>query len=305
MSMLSMDVELAQRNHAVEVIGSIEQRLHADHPGRILCSRDASVVAVQAELTNLIPAEFAGVTRVFMPFAPVMPSDGTGRFSAYTSRLSRGATVAEHSLVHADHALKVVISGSITFQGQVLTAGDWLWIPGGKSYSFTAEKFGAVVFTVLPCVGETSEVDPYLGSFIQIDEVDAVLKRQAASDFITSRDPGLAEAISSLRDLRIVAEQADGVEHRVLPFAPHMPVAPATDGRFFAWMSLLEPHTRVPRHSHPLERIADFKVVVNGSIHSRGRELTAGDWLWAPTDGSYEFTAGESGALLLAGWPWN
>ena len=84
-----------------------------------------------------------------------------------------------------------------------------------------------------------------------------------------------------------------------------MPTAPSTDGRFFAWLSVLAPDVVVPRHTHPLEKIADFKVVVNGSIHAKGRELVQGDWLWAPTGGSYEFTAGPAGALLVAGWPWN
>jgi hypothetical protein len=54
-----------------------------------------------------------------------------------------------------------------------------------------------------------------------------------------------------------------------------------------------------------LERIADFKLVISGSIHCKGQELTAGDWLWAPSGETYEFTAGDNGGLLVAGWPWN
>jgi len=297
-----LDAELAQRNHAVGMIASIAGNFPES---RVLCSRDARVVAAWPTLTDLIPAEFPGVTRHFLPLAPPMPSDGTGRFSAYTSRLAGGATVAEHSLTGSDHALKVVISGSIVFRGQTLTAGDWLWIAGGESYTYTAESFGASVFTILPCVGETAESSRFATGFDRIDGVDEMLRAQAAGDFVTSRDPGLREAVATLRDLSLVAEQTPGVEHTVLPFAPHMPTAPSTDGRFFAWLSVLEPGTVVPRHTHPLENIADFKVVVNGSIHSKGRELVQGDWLWAPTGGSYEFTSGTSGALLVAGWPWN
>lgn len=305
MTTTHLETEIAQRNRAVEVILSVTEQFRTDAEKKILCSRDDFVAALRPTLRNLIPADFPGITRWFLPFAPPMPADGTGRFSAYTSRLGSGAKVAEHSLSGSDYALKIVISGSITFQDRTLTAGDWLWIPGGESYSYAADSYGATVFTILPCVGETAETSRYVPGFDRIDRVEEMLRRQAGGDFVTSRDDGLRETVSALRDLRLVAEEADGVEHTVLPFAPHMPVEPATDGRFFAWLSLLDPGTVVPRHTHPLEKIADFKVVVNGTIHCRGRELGPGDWLWAPTGGSYEFSAGRTGTLLVAGWPWN
>ncbi|MEV0688165.1 hypothetical protein AB0I35_30280 [Nocardia sp. NPDC050378] len=305
MTTAPIDAELAQRNHAVDVIASIGENFPDRTSNQILCSRDSEVIAAKSAMMDLIPADFPGITRLFMPFAPQMPADGTGRFSAYTSRLRGGATVAEHSLVGSDYALKVVISGSIVFRGRTLTAGDWLWIPGGASYSYTAESLGAMVFTILPCVGETAETSRYTAEFDRIDEIDRLIRQQAAGEFITSRDPFLLETATTLRDLRLIVEEADGVDHHVLPFAPHMPTEPSTDGRFFAWLSMLEPGAVVPRHTHPLEKIADFKVVVNGSIHCKGHELIPGDWLWAPTGGSYEFSAGPAGALLVAGWPWN
>jgi quercetin dioxygenase-like cupin family protein len=298
--------EIAQRNSAVQVI----DRLSTSLGGGVLCSRDPAVMSVRDELTDLIPAEFEGVTRFFLPIAPKMPGDGVGRFSAYTSTFAPMTSLADQKQSGANYALKLVVAGSVAYDRWTLTAGDWLWIPAGGEYSLTSLELGAVVFTALPSVddsGGQGALEELLESFTRVDEVDALLSSRAGGDFMTSRDPGTREALVSLGDAGPLAERADGVTHRWLPFAPHMPKAtlPVLDGRFFAWLSMLEPGVAIPRHSHGLEKIADIKVVISGSIHCGDRELTAGDWLWAPSGGSYEFTAGTTGALLMGGWPWN
>lgn len=310
-STVALHDDLERRNHAVDVIDSVRDRLESAGSGRVMCSRDPEVVAVAPEMVDLIAADFSGVKRFFLPVAAPMPSDGVGRFAAYTSVLNPGARVSQAVLGGTNYALKVVLSGSITYGDQVLTAADWLWIPAGASYSFAAREMGAVMFTALACVDETPCGDgggvdwaQRVEAFRRVDTVDGLLKMAAGGDFISSRDPGVNEAVAGL-SLDSFAEAGNGVSHLALPFAPRMPRILAADGRFFAWLSALQPHVLIPRHSHELEKLADYKVVISGSIYCKDRELTAGDWLWAPAGGSYSFSVGDKGALLLSGWPHN
>ncbi|GAA2445817.1 hypothetical protein GCM10010191_73450 [Actinomadura vinacea] len=292
------------RDQAVARILSLDV---AEHDA--LCSKDPEVAALRPLMRDLIPADFPGVTRWFLPVAPEMPEAGAGRFAAYLSRLEAGATVSASGPVRSAYVLKVVLTGAVRFEGRTLTAGDWLWVPTDRPYAFTAGDLGAVLFSALPCVAP--EPDASDGAGPALDGLGTSLLSRAARGFVTSRDPGVDAAVRDLAGLGRAtglgdfAERADGVAHRFLPFAPPMPQAPRGSGRFFVWQSLLEPGTRVPRHSHELERLADYKVVISGSLLCAGRELTAGDWLWAPAGESYEFTAGETGALLVAGWPYN
>jgi hypothetical protein len=110
--------------------------------------------------------------------------------------------------------------------------------------------------------------------------------------------------LASLREVAIGDEQVEGARTTVLPFAPQMPRI-EEEGRFFAWISHLRPNVSIPPHSHELERLADFKMVIDGSIICKGHELTEGDWLWVPSGRSYTFEAGDKGAVLISGWPWN
>lgn len=261
----------------------------------VLCSRDPEVIAAKPELTDLIPAHFPGVKRWFLPVGPLMPSDGTGRFSAYTSCLASGAAITPRQLDADIGALKVVVSGSIEFRGRSLTAGDWVWLPAGETYGYRAEKLGSVLFTVLPCVADIENADEFAG----------LPSAVASGTFVTSRDPGVTAATVSLGQLEQHAETGEGVAHSFFPFAPRMPVTDVKDGRFFAWLARIAPDTVIPAHTHDLEKLADFKLVISGSIVGNGRELTAGDWIWAPAGRPYNFTVGEQGALLFNQWPWN
>ena len=287
--------DIDERNSAVKKLDMLIAQLAEKTGSAAFCSRDSDVAAARSELLDLIPAHFSGVTRWFLPVASPMPSDGNGRFSAYTTCLASGAEVAGQKLEASIGALKVVVSGSIAFRGHSLTAGDWIWLPAGEIYGFTAEKFGAVLFTVLPCVPEIETGDRVFG----------LHNADFSGGFVTSRDPSVAGATVSLGQVEQYAERAAGVTHSFFPFAPTMPVTDVEDGRFLAWLARIEPNTAIPAHVHDLEKLADYKLVISGSIVCRGKELTAGDWLWAPAGGAYAFTAGDQGALLLAGWPWN
>lgn len=152
-----------------------------------------------------------------------------------------------------------------------------------------------MLFTVLPCVADIENAD----------EVVGLPNIVASGIFVTSRDPSVTAATVSLEQLEQHVETGEGVAHSFFPFAPHMPVTDVKDGHFITWLARIAPDTVIPTHTLDLEKVADFKLFISGSIFGNGRELTAGDWIWAPAGGSYDFTIGEQGALLLGQWPWN
>lgn len=55
------------------------------------------------------------------------------------------ATFPEHRH-ETNHGLRVIISGSIRYEEKELTAGDWMYVPRGCTYSFTAGEFGCTIF---------------------------------------------------------------------------------------------------------------------------------------------------------------
>jgi hypothetical protein len=44
-----------------------------------------------------------------------------------------------------DRLLRIVLSGSIIYKKLELTVGDWMHVPTGHSYSFTAGRLGCVI----------------------------------------------------------------------------------------------------------------------------------------------------------------
>jgi hypothetical protein len=55
-----------------------------------------------------------------------------------------GVKVPSHSHDEGD-GIRFIAGGSITYEGQELTAGDWMFIPAGESYSFEVGRFGAIM----------------------------------------------------------------------------------------------------------------------------------------------------------------
>jgi quercetin dioxygenase-like cupin family protein len=58
--------------------------------------------------------------------------------------LAPGAEVPQHAHVRSA-VFRLVISGSIVYDGKELKAGDWMYVPQGQSYSFAAGSAGATV----------------------------------------------------------------------------------------------------------------------------------------------------------------
>ncbi|KAH8194470.1 hypothetical protein TruAng_011368 [Truncatella angustata] len=125
----------------------------------VITSRCPGFIAAKPELANLVSPSFEGVKRWVVPMAAITP---------------RTLDAKEIG------ALKVVVSGSIERGGgnHSLTQGDWVWLPAGGEYSFRAEESGAVLFTILPCVADTTDVGEKVG----------LLNKLVDGTFITPRD---------------------------------------------------------------------------------------------------------------------
>jgi hypothetical protein len=66
-------------------------------------------------------------------------------------------TVAEPNVKSPRHShkdgdgIRFVAGGSITYEGKELGAGDWMFIPAGKEYSFQVGPLGAVMCYCYAC----------------------------------------------------------------------------------------------------------------------------------------------------------
>jgi hypothetical protein len=58
-------------------------------------------------------------------------------------------SVPEHS--HDGPGIRFIASGSIGYKGTQLTAGDWMFIPAGKKYTFEVGPLGASMFYCYQC----------------------------------------------------------------------------------------------------------------------------------------------------------
>jgi len=55
-----------------------------------------------------------------------------------------GISVPRHSHDEGD-GVRFIAGGSIVYEGQELTAGDWMYIPAGREYSFEVGRYGALM----------------------------------------------------------------------------------------------------------------------------------------------------------------
>lgn len=104
--------------------------------GKILTSRDDSARQLRKALAvDNIPD---GFTKWQLPFYLDCPSQ------LYMTVAQSGASAPSHS--HDEGAgVRFIVAGSIVYEGQELTAGDWMFIPAGAPYSFEVGELGAVM----------------------------------------------------------------------------------------------------------------------------------------------------------------
>lgn len=104
--------------------------------GRVLTSRDEDV----RRATRLLQVDNVpeGVQKWQLPVHLDAPAQ------LFISTAAANTKVPSHSHRDGD-GLRFIISGSIVYKGVELTAGDWMFIPKGKTYSFDVGKLGATM----------------------------------------------------------------------------------------------------------------------------------------------------------------
>jgi quercetin dioxygenase-like cupin family protein len=96
----------------------------------VITSRDPGIARVTRDLKRRGMPE--GVQQWLLPII-VGPQNGVLYFK---SEVKPGAVVPKHS--HPFSVFRVVISGELKFGRKTLTAGDWMYVPPGVEYTFTA-----------------------------------------------------------------------------------------------------------------------------------------------------------------------
>lgn len=105
---------------------------------KIITSRNPALRTVKDRLrSNLMPT---GFEQYQLP----IPLRGEDTLCFITTG-QPNAAFPEHRHAKSD-GLRVVISGSISYEGIELTAGDWMYVPRGASYSFVAGTSGCTLF---------------------------------------------------------------------------------------------------------------------------------------------------------------
>ncbi|MER5471090.1 cupin domain-containing protein [Streptomyces sp. NPDC002935] len=126
----------------VEAVREAVQKVGLRTEGRIVTSRDPKMdEAVRALSIDNVPP---GFQKWQLPVWLDKPSH------LFITVAEPGAKTPMHSHDDGD-GIRFVVSGSITYEGQELTAGDWMFIPAGVQYSFETGRFGAVMCYCYPC----------------------------------------------------------------------------------------------------------------------------------------------------------
>ncbi|MGL5058740.1 MAG: cupin domain-containing protein [Microcoleus sp.] len=103
---------------------------------RILTSKDEDVAKLTDALkVNNIPD---GFQKWQLPVYLEAPSQ------LFISTAAPNSKVPKHAHRDGD-GIRFIISGSVIYNGQELTAGDWMFIPAGHAYSLDVGKFGATM----------------------------------------------------------------------------------------------------------------------------------------------------------------
>lgn len=109
-----------------------------DTKNRIITSRDTAILPLIEKLrANIMPL---GFEQYQLPL--LLPSENTMYFITVGQPKAK---FPEHRHTY-DDGLRVIISGSIIYDGTELIAGDWMFVPRGSSYTFEVGDAGCTVF---------------------------------------------------------------------------------------------------------------------------------------------------------------
>lgn len=103
--------------------------------GAIVTSKDKAM----REATRLLKVD--NVPEGFTKYQLPVYMDGPTQL--FISVGAPGVEVPEHSHDEGD-GFRYIVSGSIVYNGQELTAGDWMFIPKGQKYSITIGDLGSI-----------------------------------------------------------------------------------------------------------------------------------------------------------------
>ena len=116
-------------------IRGARQKIRASEEDRILTSRDPGVSETSEDLS------VRGLPEGFQMWQlPVV----VGHTLQFIGVAAPGARMPAHR--HNQPVLRVILSGSITYEDKELTAGDWMYVPAGQQYSFEVGRLGATFF---------------------------------------------------------------------------------------------------------------------------------------------------------------
>jgi hypothetical protein len=122
-------------------IKTIAAKHKIDH-SKIITSKHKGVLGAHKEL--LVPNVPGGFTKWRLP---VYLTEGA---TFYMSFAPAGTKVPEHSHDEGD-GLRVIMTGSIIYDGEEYTSGDWMFLPKGQKYNFEVGKMGVGMFYCYSC----------------------------------------------------------------------------------------------------------------------------------------------------------
>lgn len=122
------DAQLVERADAALAAAGLDMKT------QIFTSQDPAIQAGRGQLAVTVPPGFEKWQ---------LPIYFQGPTFFFRTHAEPGAAVGEHC--HPSDAIRRIVSGSIIFRGQVLRAGDWMFIPAGQMYEFVVGDEGAVM----------------------------------------------------------------------------------------------------------------------------------------------------------------
>lgn len=126
----------------VQRVEGANKKAGFDYKSKITTSRDKGAVSATK---SLIVSNVPGGFKKFQ-----LPVVIDGASQVFLSVGAPDTKVPAHSHDEGD-GLRFITSGSIIYNGQELTAGDWMYIPKGKKYSFEVGPHGATMFYCYQC----------------------------------------------------------------------------------------------------------------------------------------------------------
>jgi hypothetical protein len=139
--MADFDPNRNKMSACLERINDLKKKLKIDD-SKIYTSKDfAGIWNEKSALIDNIPG---GFNKVILPFMT------TGEATFYISSAGPNTEVPKHS--HKEGAgIRFIVSGSMIYNGQELTEGDWMYMPAGAVYEFKVGPRGVTIFYCYQC----------------------------------------------------------------------------------------------------------------------------------------------------------